>query len=279
MSDGTLPTFILVGAMKCGTTSLHRYLGAHPQVCVSDPKEPDFFLRRNEKGLAWYKQCFREPAQAFGEASTNYTKYPAFRGVPERMHRLLPDVKLLYLVRDPIERAVSHYAHNRVAGRESQSVDEAFRPVDGSHYLQTSRYHFQLSQYLEHYPGERVLVIESERLRADRKSVLREVFSFLGVDPAVEASAFEEEYHTTSGKLKPGVSTFLQETQFGQFLTSVGKALLPQALRERGLSVFRSDVKRPTLSESARARVRAHLQNDVDQLRALTGKEFSGWSL
>lgn len=279
MSDGALPTFILIGAMKCGTTSLHRYLGAHPQICVSDPKEPDFFLRRNEKEVPWYKQCFQEAAQAYGEASTNYTKSPAFQGVPERMHQLLPDLKLLYLVRDPIGRAVSHYAHNRVDGRESQSVDEAFRPVDDSHYLQTSRYHFQLSQYLEHYPEEDVLVIESERLRANRKSVLREVFSFLGVDPAVEASAFEEEYHTTSGKLKPGVSTFLQETRVGRFLTSTAKAFLPRALRERGLSVFRSDVKRPTLSKSTRERVRAYLQNDVDQLRALTGKKFAEWSL
>jgi len=279
MSDGAFPTFILIGAMKCRTTSLHQYLGAHPQICVSDPKEPDFFLRRNEYDRAWYKQCFREPAQAYGEASTSYTKYPAYRGVPERMHRLLPDLKLLYLVRDPIERAMSHYAHNRVAGRESNPVDEVFCPVEDSHYLQTSRYHFQLSQYLAHYPEERVLVIKSERLRADRMSVLREVFSFLGVDPAVEASAFEEEYHTTSGKLTPGVSAFLQETQFGRFLTSAGKALFPRALLERGLSVFRSDVERPTPSKMTWERVRAYLQPDVDRLRELTGKEFANWSL
>lgn len=279
MSDDALPTFILIGAMKCGTTSLHYYLGAHPQICVSTPKEPNVFLRRNDRGLTWYKQCFQRPAQAYGEASTNYTKYPVFQGVPERMHRGLPDLKLLYLVRDPIERAVSHYAHNRVDGRESQSVDEAFRPVEDSHYLQTSRYHFQLSKYLEHYPKEDVLVIESERLRTDRIQVLQEIFAFLGVAPNVETPAFEEEHHTTSGKLKPSVSAFLQETQFGQFLTSVGTALLPQVLLEQGLSVFRSDVERPTLSKPTRERVRAYLQNDVDQLRALTGKEFADWSL
>ena len=279
MSDGPLPTFILIGAMKCGTTSLHHYLDAHPQICGSDPKEPDFFLRRNEKDLAWYKQCFQEPAQAYGEASTNYTKYPAFQGVPERMHRVLPDLKLLYLVRDPIERAVSHYAHNRAAGRESRSVDEAFRPVDDNHYLQTSCYHFQLSQYLEHYSKERVLVIESERLRADRGQVLREIFSFLGVDTAVEAPAFEKEYHTTSGKLKPGVSTFLQETQLGRWLTSAGKALLPQALLERGLGMFRTDVERPSLSKPTRERMRAYLRKDIDHLRTLTGKDFDAWSI
>lgn len=279
MSDGALPTFILIGAMKGGTTSLHQYLGAHPQICVSDPKEPDFFLQRNEKSLDWYKQCFSGDAQAYGEASTNYTKYPTFRGVPERMHQRLPDLKLLYLVRDPIERAVSHYVHNRVDGRETRSVDEAFRPVEESHYLQTSRYHFQLSQYLEHYSQEQVLVLESERLRAARMQVLRRIFSFLGVEPSVEASAFEEEYHATSGKLTPGASAFFQETRFGRALASAGRAMLPEVLLERGRALFRSDVERPTLRDPTRHRIRAYLQEDVDRLRARTGKDFSSWSI
>lgn len=280
MSDGHLPTFVLVGAMKCGTTSLHQYLGAHPDICVSDPKEPNFFLQRNEKGLDWYKRCFpEEGAEAYGEASTNYTKYPTFRGVPERMHALLPEAKLLYLVRDPVERALSHYAHNRAAGRESRPVDEAFRPVDESHYLQTSRYHAQIARFLDYYPRERLLIVESERLRSDRASVLRSVFEFLGVTPEVDAAAFDDEYHTTSGKLRPGVSVFLQETALGRTLTSVGRALLPDPVIEKGLSVVRSDVERPTLSDATRDAVRTYLQEDVARLRALAGTEFASWSL
>jgi len=279
MSTGALPTFILVGAMKCGTTSLHQYLGAHPQVCVSDPKEPDFFLQRTEKGLDWYRQCFSGEAQEYGEASTNYTKYPTFQGVPARMHEVLPEAKLLYLVRDPIERALSHYAHNRVAGREARPVDEAFRPATESHYLQTSRYHAQVSRYLDHYPREQLLVVEAERLRNERMEVLREIFAFLGVSTDVDASAFADEYHTTSGKLRPGVSSFVQETALGRTLKSVGQALLPQSVIERGLGVFRSDVERPTLPDATGRAVRASLQDDVDRLRALTGRGFAAWSL
>jgi len=279
MSDGPLPTFILVGAMKCGTTSLHQYLGAHPEICVSDPKEPNFFLDRNQKGLDWYRRCFDEDAREYGEASTNYTKYPSFQGVPERMHDLLPDLKLLYLVRDPVERALSHYAHNCAAGREAQSVDDAFRPVEESHYLQTSRYHAQISCYLDHYPRERLLVVESERLRADRRAVLRKIFEFLGVSAEVDESAFEDEYHTTSGKLRPGVSSFLQETAVGRTLTSLGRTLVPETVLERGLDLVRSDVERPTLSDATQHDVRAYLQDDVDRLRALTGRAFDAWSL
>lgn len=279
MSDGALPTFIIVGAMKCGTTSLHQYLGMHPQICVSEPKETDFFLRRTEKGIDWYKQCFAGDADEYGEASTNYAKYPTFQGVPERMHALLPEVKLLYLVRDPIERALSHYAHNRVAGRESRSVEVAFRPVEESHYLQTSRYYAQISRYLDYYSREQLLVLESERLRAARMDVLRDIFAFLNVSPEVDASTFAKEYHTTSGKLRPGVSTFLQETALGRALSSVGRAVLPQEVLEQGLDVVRTDVDRPTLSESTRRDLRAYLQDDVNRLRSLTGAAFNSWSL
>lgn len=279
MSDGPLPTFILVGAMKCGTTSLHQYLGAHPQICVSDPKEPNFFLERTEQDLDWYRRCFRDEALEYGEASTNYTKYPTFQGVPERMHGLLPDLKLLYLVRDPVERALSHYAHNRAAGRESRPVKEAFRPVEESHYLQTSRYHAQISRYLDYYPPERVRVVESERLRNERMRVLRDLFAFLGVSTDVDAAAFADEYHTTSGKLRPGVSNFIQRSVLGRTLRAVGQALLPQSVIERGLGVLRSDVERPTLPDATRRAVQAYLRDDVDRLRALTGMEFATWSL
>lgn len=279
MSDGHLPTFILIGAMKCGTTSLHRYLGAHPQICMSEPKEPDFFLERTNRDLDWYKQCFSGQAQEYGEASTNYTKYPGFEGVPERMHRLLPSIKLLYLVRDPIERAVSHYAHNRIDGRESRSVEAAFRPMDESHYLQTSRYYLQISKYLAYYPRERIRIVMSERLRSERIQVLQAVFSFLGVTPDVEPPALEEEYHTTSGKLMSGLSRFFQENPLGRAAKRTGRALLPERLIERVLDVFRSPVERPTVANGMRDELRSYFESDVEQLRTLTGRDFASWSV
>ena len=279
MGKGHLPTFILVGAMKGGTTSLHQYLDAHSQICMSTPKEPNFFVAGSEKGLEWYRQCFQGDAQEYGESSTSYTKYPEFSGVPERMHRLLPGVKLLYLVRDPVERALSHYQHNRIHGRVTGSVDEEFLPVEESHYLQTSRYHMQISRYLEHYSREQILIVESEMLREERDQVMNTIFDFLGVETKVDASGFETEYHATAEKLNPGVSSFLQETRVGKVLTRVGQTLLPDALVKRGLDIFRGDVERPSLEGIVREQVYDYLRKDVEQLRAFSGKSFDRWTV
>ena len=108
-----LPTFITIGAMKCGTHSLHQYLDLHPEIAMSQRKELNFFLTEAKfaQGLEWYSAQIAGNGTARGESSPNYSKCHMFPGVAERMHATLPDIKLIYLVRDPVERAVSHYVH------------------------------------------------------------------------------------------------------------------------------------------------------------------------
>src|SRR4051812_14286994 len=117
-----LPNLIIIGAQKCGTTSLHKYLHCHPEVEMSKPKELDFFAEKSTKstwfkGSEWYKSCFpQSDAKIYGESSPSYTGYPIFKNVPARMHGLIPDAKLIYLVRDPIQRVVSAYIQQRSTG-------------------------------------------------------------------------------------------------------------------------------------------------------------------
>ncbi len=126
--------------MKGGTTSLHRYLGSHSEVCISRRKETDYFLGRREyqRGLSWYSSQFNRHATALGEASPNYTKRHLWAGVPERIAQTLPEVRLIYVVRDPIERIVSHYVHNYAHGREKRRFSKAV--TSGSNYVKTSMY-------------------------------------------------------------------------------------------------------------------------------------------
>lgn len=279
---GALPTFIVIGAMKCGTSSLHQYLDEHPQVCVSNPKETDFFLKRNEKDLAWYRGCFEGEAKAYGEVAPNYTKHPGFPGVPRRMNDLLPNVKLIYLVRDPIERAVSHYVHNWVKRRVTVPIDQAFQPVEESGYLNTSRYYFQLIQYLEYYSMENILVVPTERLRRSREEVMADVFRFVGVDPHVARSngAFAEEHNKTAGKeRKTSVAAFLTESSLGRTLKNIGKGLVPQNVVEWTKEILWEDVRQPTPSREVLTEARKYLKEDIDQLRSLTGKEFPEWAV
>ena len=108
-SFGTLPTFLVIGSMKCGTTSLHDYLARHPDVFMSAVKEVNFFVleRTWDKGIDWYRAQFYGRYQVRGEASQNYTKRHEFEpGVAERIRSLLPNVKLIYIVRDPVARFV-----------------------------------------------------------------------------------------------------------------------------------------------------------------------------
>ena len=120
-----LPNTFIIGAGKSGTTSLWLYLNRHPDIALSRNKEPAFFVRPNfREDLDWYESLF-EPARIVGEASTVYTAHPVFDGVPERIHSLVPTPKLIYLVRDPVERAISHYVEHISQGIESRSAIEA----------------------------------------------------------------------------------------------------------------------------------------------------------
>ena len=117
-----LPNLIIIGAMKCGTSALHQYLDQHPDIAMSKEKELDFFIedRNWRKGLDWYRSMFPDSGVVRGEASPDYTHYPAIPGVPERMHTVVPGAKLIYMVRDPVERMLSQYMHNRWTGIETR---------------------------------------------------------------------------------------------------------------------------------------------------------------
>src|SRR3954454_424581 len=111
-----LPKLLIIGAQKCGTTSLHTYLDAHPDVHMAAEKELDFFIedRAWQRGLEWYATRFRDDAGVRGESSPNYTGWPVWDGVPERAAAVIPKARLVYLVRDPIDRIESHYLQRRL---------------------------------------------------------------------------------------------------------------------------------------------------------------------
>ena len=179
-----LPTFVLIGAMKSGTTTLHWYLREHPDVFMATPKEPNFFNDHWHRGLGWYERLFARAgaAAARGEASVRYASYPADPECPSRMASVIPDVRLLYVVRDPIDRMRSHYLHEVAALRERRPVERALR--ENPIYLDLSRYATQLERYLDHFPREQLLVVRAEDLFTDPSVVLPGVYDFIGVDPS-----------------------------------------------------------------------------------------------
>ena len=182
--DLTLPNLIVIGAQKCGTSGLHYYLSLHPEVSMSTPKELNFFIteRNYPRGLEWYSRHFDATARCRGEASPNYTAYPQHLGVPERIAAVVPDVRLVYIVRDPIERITAHFVHNFAKRREKGDLRATLMHPNTS-YVTRSKYFMQLQRYLAHFDEEQILVLDQRDLRDDRMPTLRRLFEFAGVDP------------------------------------------------------------------------------------------------
>ena len=159
-AGGALPNLVVVGGLKCGTTSLHHYLNLHPEVEMSRPKELNFFVAELNwpLGPEWYASHFSGRAPVRGESSPHYTNRPRFEGVAERMRSVLADARLVYMVRDPIDRMLSHYLHNVGGGYDDRALADAFADPDSA-YVTRSRYFFQLEPYLEAFGAERIEIV------------------------------------------------------------------------------------------------------------------------
>jgi hypothetical protein len=280
---GALPNLIVIGAMKCGTTSLHHYLDLHPEISMSRPKELNFFLANVSwgtwsRGLEWYARHFSIEAPVRGESSINYTNVPLSSGTAERMHRVIPGAKLIYMVRDPLERAVSHYIHARAAGREPRPISEALGDLE-SRYVKRSLYYLQIEEYLRYYPPSRIHVEPQESLMNRRAETMSRIFAFLDVDPSFHSARFARLWEVSRGKDRKFTLAYRAARQLG---TEVW-GRFPTTWRWLGEQValfpIGRGVPRPVLDEPLRERLRDHFRGDVRCLRELTGQSFAEWSL
>lgn len=178
-----LPDFIIIGAMKAGTTTLYEMLSRHPQIGMSREKETDFFVQGRgwARGLPWYQAQFTPGRQVYGEASPNYTKREAFPGVPERVHAMLPAVKLIFIARDPVARAVSQYRHAVLSGVPVPSPAHMADSAQMRHLVDCSSYAAQLDPWLALFPQTHLLLLQFEDLIRDPAPVQSRIAGFLGI--------------------------------------------------------------------------------------------------
>ncbi len=279
MSDSrTLPNLIIIGAQKCGTTSLHNYLQTHPEIAMSRMKETNFFLKDPnwDRGLQWYASQFGTAAPIRGEASPDYTNLPHSRGTAERMQRVVPGARLVYLVRDPVERIASHYVHLRAAGLERRPFEQAVAAPD-SEYVARSCYATQLAPFLRCFSRERVLVETRERLLVNRLGTLQRIFRFVGVDDSFASTEFERIWEATEGKGR-GYSL-----AFRAAMRMKGRAAwVPQSVRWPVQRLLRSrlagrPIERPTYDDGLLHLVRERLLGEINELRQVSGLDLEGW--
>lgn len=277
-----LPNLLIIGAMKSGTTSLHRYLSTHPEIFMSRLKELDFFAEELNwtKGRGWYEAQFEEAggARIRGESSTSYTKYPQYQGVPARAAALVPDAQLVYIVRDPIQRMKSHYFHELSKGRERDPFHSAL--LTNPKYIQVSMYANQIEQYLDHFSREQLLVITAEDLRDRREHTLRLVCNFLRVDETWSAPVTQRTFNTTQDRVAmrrvevlarrlPGWSSVMQRLPLG----------LKRNVRRFTTRPIAAEAAAARIDPSLEAELRDRLRDDVARLRTFMDPAFDGWGI
>jgi hypothetical protein len=282
-----LPNTIVIGAAKAGTTSLHYYLDQHPEVHMARPrgspvKEMSYFWRDDwRERRAWYESHFDVPEPVRGEATPGYSAFAFYRDVPQRIHEVVPNARLIYLVRDPIERIVSHWVQRRADGdrtpfrRYMHEYDEPRNRI-----VCPSRYHTQMREYLRFFPAEQLCVVDQDDLLRNRRGTLRRVFRFIGVDEEFESAAFAQQLNRREDKRGPRRLT----VRFWDPLIYPTRRIFPKPLRRRVRKsldgVLNGPItETPVLSRDTYRRLEAHLRPEMEALRELTGQGFASWSV
>ncbi|MFP5348023.1 MAG: sulfotransferase family protein [Actinomycetes bacterium] len=278
--EGRLPNFLVIGAMKAGSTSLYNYLREHPQVFMTSYKEPEFFVAEKnwDRGVRWYESLFSDAGEALavGEASTSYTKFTEYPGVPQRIASVIPDARLIYILRNPVDRIRSMYEHMVITGREGRPIDEAVLGDDI--YIGPSLYAENIRRYLELFPREQLHVALTDDLVSDVQGSLSAVTRFLGL-PAVEgySPAARTDLKTSERRPDRRLKTMLRDTPAAYRLLES----LPAPLR-KGVRTLASRPPldgRPELGVEAENRLRNRLAPDLEQLQSLLGPGFDAWGL
>lgn len=269
-----LPTFLLIGAMKSGTTSLTRYLGRHPDVFMLD-REVSYFDQHWDRGPEWYRTQFAAARgqTARGESSPGYLFDP---DAPPRIASALPDARLVAILRNPVDRAYSHYWHNRTRGHEPlefvDALDAEAQRVAGADvrtrgrfaYVDRGRYLPQLEHVTAHVPRSALEVVLFEDLRADPEALVQQVFRFVGVDDTVVPEGLGE-----------------PENAFVTFRSMRLRRpirRLPMPLRRIAgrLNVRYSTY--PPLPDAVREAVRGRFESDRRELEAWLGRDLDPWA-
>ncbi|MGF1497719.1 MAG: sulfotransferase [Elainellaceae cyanobacterium] len=268
----TRPHFIIIGAMKCATSSLHEQLASHPGIFMTQLKEPNFFSDDDQyaKGMTWYQSYFADasPTDLCGESSTHYTKLPTYPHTIQRLKEHVPSAKFIYVMRHPIDRLVSHYIHEWTQCVISTDIHQALQ--QHPELVSYSQYSQQLKPYLDTFGFDRVLPVFFERLCQYPQQELERVCQFIGYP---EPPTWKEDLGTknaSSERLrKNAIRDFFVDAPI---LSDIRRNLIPRSWRDwvKGWWMMK---KRPELSPEEVEELQAVFDEDLKILGSWLGTE------
>ncbi len=265
-----LPDFVIIGAMKCGTSTLHAQLAAQKQFFMSEPKEPNYFSDDDVycKGERWYRGLFAGAPQGVikGESSTHYTKLPTYPQTVERLAALIPDAKFVYVMRDPVDRLVSHYIHEWTQGVITCPIDEAIETHP--ELVAYSRYAYQLEPFVARFGTARILPVIFEKMTAAPDVELKRIAAFLDAAGDVAWEKDLEAQNVSAERIRkfPGYSVIVDNP----VATFLRRRLVPRSFRDRVKSNLQMR-ERPELSASRIAALNEIFERDLAALESLIG--------
>ena len=297
------PTFLVIGAAKAGTTSIHHHLSHHPEVFVTQQKETNFFafggsppnysgpgdsavntwsITNVDEYIAAYEGGARFAAR--GEVCPSYLYFPE---APARIAEMLPDVRLVAVLRNPADRAFSNYLHLRFQGREPLAdFEEALAQEESRRdagwewfwrYADIGAYGRQLAGYLAHFSREQLLVVMFEDFQRSPETVIKAIYGHIGVDPSVPIDATVQ-WRRAAPPRNRLIAAGLNRPNP---VKTVAKLVVPSALRSRalaGLTQLNSSPQGPPkMTLVARQRLLGALELDTHRAERLTGLDLSGW--
>jgi len=295
----TLPNFLVIGAAKCGTTALYEYLSQHPDVFMSPVKEPRFFALEGEplhfggpdaevtnevsiNELDTYLSLFEgvRDEQAIGEASPLYLYHPR---APQRIKHYIPNVKMIAILRDPVERAFSGYVMNVMHGREKMSFEDAVQNEPQrisenwiwGRYMDVGRYTTQLERYYRHFHREQLRIYLYEDLKTDAAGLMRDVFTYLDVD-----NTFTGDFsvrHNASGIPRNKWLDAIIGIRPRRYQLSKLKPLVPGGLLRARDWLRNRNLTRTRLDPEIRAHLLPLFREDVLRLQDMIDRDLSNW--
>ena len=246
---------------------------------MSSEKELNFFIEEKNwpRGVDWYASRFRGGTPVRGESSPNYASASRVPGSAARMAAVVPDARLVYVVRDPIERLISDWIHVVADEGEWRPFLEA--ALDEARSLDRSRYWRQISEYLAHYTASNIHVIELTDLRDRREETLRGLLTFLDVDPDVPLPDLRL-HRTENKRRKTALGWRIKRSTLGRRIDTLPQWIRwPANNRLYRYPPFARRIERPVLSDHDRAEIAERLRDDTNRFREFAGRDFAHWSV
>ena len=269
-----LPTFLIPGAPKAGSSTLYECFSAHPQILMSDQKEPDFFCGHWAEGLSFYERCFSgyNGEAAIGEATVGYLADPV---APGRIRQVLPDVKFIIVLREPVSRAVSHYWWRVNTNIETRSIDDVLAS-DDNYPVEFGLYHTQICRYLELFPMSRMYFVFTDDMAEDLDAAVNSAADFLGVDRVPVATGPSNLARTPRSRAATSLLARASSSPLKHLAPRRVRALASRTVGTLDRANTKS-FRPPPLRDDQRRALQEIFLPEIEGLERLVGRDLSHW--